>query len=98
MWAADCVLDSLIPGWMCGGFKYSGIFPSPYSPLSLSHPSAHPLIDLPVVPKQGMEKGGGAGDELAGQKKYAGWLAWSEWVSGSGDLEFSGCRQQPLVL
>lgn len=39
------------------GFKYSGIFPSPYSLLSLSHPSAHPPLDLPVVPNRGRKRG-----------------------------------------
>lgn len=91
MWA-DCELDSLIPGWMCGGFKYSGIFPSPSSPLSLSHPSAHPLIDLTTVPKQRMEKGGGTGDVLAGQKKYAGRLTGRNGSVGRATFEFLPCR------
>lgn len=90
MWA-DSELDSLIPGWMCGGFKYSGIFPSPSSPLSLSHPSAHPLIDLPAVPKQRMEKGGGTGDVLEGQKKYAGPLTGRNGSVGQATFEFSPC-------
>lgn len=34
------------------GFKHSGIFPTPYSLLSLSLPSAHPLLDLPMVPNR----------------------------------------------
>lgn len=72
MWA-DSQLDSLIPGWMCGGFKYLGIFPSSSSPLSLPHP----LIDQPVVPKQPMEKRG-EGPETCSRVK--GSMRTGQWV------------------
>lgn len=46
------------------GFKRSGIFPSLYSLLSLSHPSAHPLLDLLLVPNRGRKRGWEGRDAL----------------------------------
>lgn len=66
------------------GFKHSGIFPSPYSLLSLSHPSAHPPLDLPVVPNRGRKRGWEGRDALEvkrsmwsgflGQNRSVGWV------------------------
>lgn len=66
------------------GFKHSGIFPSPHSLLSPSHPSPHPPLDLPVVPNRGRERGWVGRDALEvnrtmwsglpGQKRSVGWV------------------------
>lgn len=54
-WAEPGLSDSRVD---VRGFKHSGIFPSPHSVLSPSHPSAHPPLDLALVPNAG--GGGGA--------------------------------------
>lgn len=46
------------------GFKRSGIFPSPYALLSASHPSPHPLLDLPLPLSRGRERGWEGRDAL----------------------------------
>lgn len=62
------------------GFKHSGIFPSPHSLLSPSHPSAHPPLDLALVPNRGKKKGV-CTDALEVKRSMLVRLPWSEEVS-----------------
>lgn len=66
------------------GFKRSGIFPSACALLSPSHPSPHPLLDLPLVPNRERERGWEGRDALEvkrsmwsglpGQNRSVGWV------------------------
>lgn len=63
------------------GFKHSGIFPSPHSLLSPSHPSAHPPLDLALVPNRGKKRRWVCTDALEVKSSMLVRLPWSEQVS-----------------